>query len=239
MVTKIVPPGRRRRGRWTDEQLADAVATSSTRGEAMRKLGLKSLSNDAIKRRIEQLGIDVSHLPTQVHGKPMRYPEAALREAVARSTNVTQVIRAFGVRPVGSVHAHVSRKIEQLGISTDHFVRGTTGQPSRRRLTPDDIFVVRHEESTRQSPARLRRALIESGMPYACAECGNAGTWNGKPLSLDIDHINGEWRDNRRGNLRFLCPNCHNQTDTWRSMNHRRRSAVQASPSSSTGRAAG
>jgi len=74
-----------------------------------------------------------------------------------------------------------------------------------------------------------RRALFEIGVRYSCAECGCDGTWQGKPLTLDVNHINGEWRDNRRKNLRLLCPNCHSQTDTWRSMNFRRRRSAPPS----------
>jgi hypothetical protein len=40
--------------------------------------------------------------------------------------------------------------------------------------------------------------------------------WNGLPLALQVDHHqNGDTNDNRRENLRFLCPNCHSQTDTF------------------------
>ncbi|MFA9445403.1 HNH endonuclease [Egicoccus sp. AB-alg6-2] len=38
--------------------------------------------------------------------------------------------------------------------------------------------------------------------------------WRGRPLSLHLDHISGDPRDNRLENLRLLCPNCHAQTPT-------------------------
>lgn len=41
------------------------------------------------------------------------------------------------------------------------------------------------------------------------------GEWLGQPITLQIGHINGDWRDNRRENLRYLCPNCHALTETW------------------------
>lgn len=69
---------------------------------------------------------------------------------------------------------------------------------------------------------RLKKRLVDENiLEYKCAICGNTGTWQGKKLTLQLDHINGEHTDNRVENLRFLCPNCHSQTDTFGSRQRR------------------
>lgn len=62
----------------------------------------------------------------------------------------------------------------------------------------------------------LKRRLLRKGLLNPiCYQCGLADSWNGKYLSLQLDHINGISNDNRLENLRILCPNCHSQTDTY------------------------
>ncbi|MGB1107008.1 MAG: HNH endonuclease signature motif containing protein [Candidatus Puniceispirillaceae bacterium] len=53
---------------------------------------------------------------------------------------------------------------------------------------------------------------------YECSGCG-IKDWNGQPISLQLDHINGDNKDNRLENVRWLCPNCHSQTSTWGTRN--------------------
>ena len=69
------------------------------------------------------------------------------------------------------------------------------------------------------SRASIRKVIIKENLiEYKCSEC-NIQTWNNKSLSLHLDHINGINNDNRLENLRFLCPNCHSQTETYTGRN--------------------
>jgi protein-arginine kinase activator protein McsA len=52
-----------------------------------------------------------------------------------------------------------------------------------------------------------------------CFECGNKGQWNDKILTLELEHIDGNRNNNKRDNLKWLCPNCHSQTQTYRKNN--------------------
>lgn len=66
----------------------------------------------------------------------------------------------------------------------------------------------------------LKRRLLSSGkMVDICAICGQLPVHNGERLVLQLDHINGDHRDNRIENLRILCPNCHTQTPTYGTKN--------------------
>jgi hypothetical protein len=58
-----------------------------------------------------------------------------------------------------------------------------------------------------------------------CYECGIGEEWNGKSLILEMDHIDGDKHNNKRDNLRFLCPNCHSQTQTFRIKNYKAESS--------------
>lgn len=81
-----------------------------------------------------------------------------------------------------------------------------------QKYTNEQVFI----ENSTYSRNKLKARIINQNLfEYKCQKCGNNGFHNNKPLSLQLDHINGISDDNRLVNLRFLCPNCHSQTDTY------------------------
>lgn len=64
---------------------------------------------------------------------------------------------------------------------------------------------------------RLRKRIIYE-QDERCNSCG-ISEWMGKPISLELEHKDGDHHNDLRDNLEALCPNCHSQTPTFRGRN--------------------
>ena len=62
---------------------------------------------------------------------------------------------------------------------------------------------------------KLKKRLIREGIKENKCEICGITEWNELPISMQLDHIDGNSRNHRLNNLRMLCPNCHSQTDTY------------------------
>lgn len=140
-------------------------------------------------------------------------------ELLKKSSTISEVLFKLGYTVKGNSwgYSQIKRRMDDLNL--DHSIfKGKSAIIKTTKLNnirKEDIL----KENCKHQRTVLRRYIIKNNLiPYKCAICGCV-EWQGKTLSLELDHINGINNDNRLENLRFLCPNCHSQTSTYGSRN--------------------
>ena len=137
------------------------------------------------------------------------YSIEELTEIVNNSKNFAELLNNLGYQSDSTkTRDTVKSRLQKYQINTEHFI---TKEPGIKR-NEDNIFI---NNSTANQTTLRRWYLKGNYTPYQCSICGLPAEWQGKPLVLTLDHINGINTDDRLENLRWVCPNCDRQLPTY------------------------
>ena len=152
-----------------------------------------------------------------------QYTKEWLQELCQNSYSYAEVLNKAGRKQGGGAQQTLKKKIAEYEIDISHF----TGQkwhesPNQKpqqgieKYSLEEIFV-------KNSPVtqKVLRGYVERHkvLEYKCVNCGCNGHWQNGIISLELDHIDGDNTNNELTNLRYLCPNCHALTETYRGRN--------------------
>lgn len=150
----------------------------------------------------------------------MVFDEVLVRVAISKSFSYTETCRNLGISHVGGSYRSLRSFIINNKIDVSHF-----SPQSRKGKIPHnkrDIESYLNNEYYITSSKLKNRLIKENILENVCVLCGQLPIWNGKPLTLELDHIDGNPINNNLNNLRILCGHCHSQTDTYKSRNKRK-----------------
>lgn len=151
-----------------------------------------------------------------------KFTKEDYENAAKVSLSYAGMCRYLGLSPRGGNYATLKNKIKEFNIDISHFTG--MGWNVGLKFRPQKEYKLEEilQKDFKYQSSKLKNRLIESGLKeYRCEGCKNT-EWNGKPIPLELHHINGDRTDNRLENLQILCPNCHAQTEHYRGKNQER-----------------
>lgn len=153
-----------------------------------------------------------------------------LVEAAVNSRSISELISKLGMKDKSSVsYRTIKLRLDFEGIDYSHIKLGIGANKgrtfySKTKIPLENILI----ENSNYSRVHLKTRLIREGfLENKCIICGQLPEWNNKPLTLQIDHINGIANDNRLENLRIICPHCHSQTENFAGRNTKRTKRIK------------
>lgn len=142
----------------------------------------------------------------------------AVEMAISKSCSIQECLCLLGLRAAGSNYTQFYRWCKIHGLHPPVVDRKAISARVRENSTnvvPLDQILT-NPCRVQVKSTRLKERLVEEGrLKPVCQVCGLSGEWMQKPLKLQLDHVDGDGKNNDIGNLRLLCPNCHSQTETF------------------------
>lgn len=174
-------------------------------GISLRKIALKSeVSLATVRYWVKKYEIKIERYSREL------WDETKLRTAADGATSKREILHRLGFRDSGSIYNQLDKLAKKWNIELPIHDRKLAAL-KREINVPNKIF----QYGSNSSGSTLKKYMISFyNISLKCAFC-ELTEWREKPLTLEVDHIDGNHRNNIIQNLRFLCPNCHSQTETY------------------------
>jgi len=135
------------------------------------------------------------------------------KELFDKSNSITEMLSFWNLGMKGGNGRTLKKRFDEEGLSYEFLKKKGLQSCGSKKLIPLKEILV---EGSKYNRCHLKARLLKIGLlKNECELCGVGDTWNGKPLTLQLDHKNGVSNDHRLENLRMLCPCCHSQTETF------------------------
>jgi transposase-like protein len=148
--------------------------------------------------------------------QPNKFNVEVIRKLCEEKISISEILRELNLHVSNTNFLSIKRftKKNNIILPKNGNKSGNKRFPKR---TNSEIFCV----NSPVSRGVVRKRLLEEGRGEKCELCTQGIEWNGRKISMILDHINGVPDDNRRENLRFICPNCDSTLDTFCGRNKR------------------
>ena len=134
---------------------------------------------------------------------------------IKESFSLNEVCKKAGIVSTTGNYNTLKKIIMEENIDISHFKR-IGGNCSCKKRTEEYLI-----NGSNITSYKLKNKLIKEGYKEQRCECCNRTEWMGKPINVELHHINGNNRDNRLENLLILCPNCHSYTENYSGKNQK------------------
>ena len=150
--------------------------------------------------------------------KKVEYTKELLEEKVKDCYSFAELCRRLGLKPEGSNPKTVRKKMDEFKVDYSHFT-GKAWNKNPDNPVYKEKYLPNLCEYSSLSSANVKTLVYKLGLKENRCEICGITEWQGKSIQCELHHINGNPTDNRIENLQILCPNCHSQTDNFRSRN--------------------
>lgn len=152
--------------------------------------------------------------------KKVNYTKELLEENVKDCYSLCELCRKLGLTPKGGNLRTIKTKLNEFNVDYSHFTGKNWNVNPKNPIYKEKYKPNLCEHSSLRS-AYVKELVYRLGLKEnKCEKCG-LSEWQGEPLVCELHHINGDSTDNRIENLIILCPNCHSQTENFRSRNRK------------------